>query len=268
MKYILGLVVESDNDYIDKPFITSRRFFEKEVLKCVTHWRKFGDQYKDIDIICICITKNVPSNETIEKLKKMNVTFIHHYDPLTDTFDCGFYNKVLGCKIIEQYYINVKDYVMLHIDLDMYLLKKPFITNKNSCLIYDEIQTKFERKIIDKNLNTYNTCYIISVPGFYNKWYDKLIWTINNYKLLNINNLDYRKIEELSFDLLSEDIHIEPICDLIFGETYTDFNDIIFKDNICFHHYHIYDTLKYNWIKDYKKYKEYQDGKNTKKIWN
>ena len=229
MTYSLGIVIESNDSYIDKNKISQKRFLEKEALKCVYHWRKFGGKYKDIDIYCICITKNTPCKKTIKLLQDQNVQYIEHYLEITETFDCGFYNKVLGCKIIENY--TTTD-LLIHIDLDMYLIKEPKIPEKNSCLRYDSIQKQFERK---HNLEIFNTCFIVSEYGFYNLWWDKLQSCIKNYKNLDVKDLDFRKIEELSFDLLSEDIEIQPLDDLIFGETYTDFNIIENKDNVCFH---------------------------------
>lgn len=105
--------------------------------------------------------------------------------------------------------------------------------------------------------------------GFlFSDWWDMLMSVDTSYKSNpawyhdRYKNLEYRKIEELSFDLLSKVRRIEHIPNSIFGETYTRLSDMSAAERelIQFHHYHIYPQLKqYNWIQDIKEWNKYSN---------
>ncbi len=258
-------VIEADVDNIDSNNTDSIRLFEKEAILSYRHWRNNGGIYKDIPIYAICITKNTISESTRNKFKELNVTYIESYQPETDNFDCGFYNKPLGCKVLEE---TLEEDILIHIDLDMYLMREPNIVLENSCMIYDKAQILNERihnnnKVID----TFNTCYMVTKreDNIFSLWWDKLVDLDKDYSLdkglfeLTYTNLEYRKLEELSFDLLSLDIEIYNIPNSLFGETYTALSDMNQNElnNIYFHHYHVYDSLvAYNWMEGFKEYKK------------
>ncbi len=244
LKPAIICVIEADIKNIDSDNTHHIRYFEKEAINCFSQIRKQKNDLKDIPIHCICITKNKISSKTKNKFKELNVEYHDSYQAITETFDCGFYNKVLGCKILEEE-LNYNRY--LHLDLDMFLVKDLTydlfdIEQDASCLVYDDLQKLQERK---HNGEIYNTCFIVTKAEtkLYDKWWDKLLKMDQQYKNsdfnYNVKDLDYRKIEEYSFDMLN--LNIKPIHDIIFGETYTNLNQIPIN-SIYFHHYHIIDN--------------------------
>lgn len=264
MNVALITVIESDEVNIDSKNTTFKRLFEKEAIRCFTHWRKNGGVLSNIDIYTVCITKNTISNSTKEKLKELNVTYIESYHPETENFDCGFYNKPLGCKYFED--ILEHDF-LIHIDLDMYLMTEPKFEWKNSCMIYDKKQILSERIHLDNSvIDTFNTCFMLMKreDKIFDKWWNKLKSMDLHYKKekkyyeSNYKNLEYRKLEELSFDVLSKEISIHNISNCIFGETYTKLSDMSVEEleKIYFHHFHIYEYFsEYNWLEDIRQWK-------------
>lgn len=264
MKVALITVIESDNINIDSKNTTFKRLFEKEAIRSFTYWRKNGGSLSNIDIFTVCITKNTISKSSLKKLKELNVNYIEAYHPETENFDCGFYNKPLGCK----YFENILDHdYLIHTDLDMYLMTEPKFDWKNSCMVYDEKQLSSERIHLDGSvIETYNTCLMVTKRDdkIFDKWWSKLEDIDLKYKKNKdyfhekYKNLQYRKLEELSFDLLSKEVEIKNIPNSIFGETYTELSDMKKEElkNIFFHHFHIYENFnEYNWIKDIKEWK-------------
>jgi hypothetical protein len=257
-------VIESDEVNIDSKNTSFKRLFEKEAIRCFTYWRKNGGNLSNIDIYTVCITKNKISNFTKEKLKSLNVTYVEEYYPETENFDCGFYNKPLGCKHLEE--ILEHDF-LIHVDLDMYLMKEPVFNLQNSCMIYDKKQLSSERIHLDETvIDTFNTCLMLTrrKDKIFSKWWDKLKFIDSHYKKekeyydKNYKNLEYRKLEELSFDILSKEISIHNIPNCIFGETYTKLSEMSLEqlNSIYFHHFHIYEYFnQYNWLEDIKQWK-------------
>ena len=232
------------------------RLYEIEALKCFKAWRKNAGILKNIDIYCICVTNNQPSKKTIQKIQNLGVNYIHEYNNISKSFNNGFWNKPLGCSILE----NKLNYeYFIHIDLDMYLLKE---LKKdiycNSCLIYDKLDSKQERKLFDNNI-PYNTCFMTSIKKdkIFTKWLNILL-DIKKYNLNALySDITKDKFEEAAFDILSyyNSNKIKHVSDIMFGETYTPLNQMKTANEISFHHYHIYskDILKnYN----YKKYEK------------
>jgi len=258
-------VIESDKVNIDSSNTEFIRFFEKEAILAFTHWRDNGGKFKDIPIYAICITKNSISDATKIKFEELNVQYIEAYQPETQFFDCGFYNKPLGCKVLEN---TLEEDFLIHIDLDMYLMREPSIPLENACMVYDKHQLLEERVHKDgRVVDTFNTCFMVTkrVDKIFSKWWDMLVHVDTEYdnsKELfgkNYSNLDYRKLEELSFDLLSLEVPIYNIPNSIFGETYTPLFSMQPDElaSVYFHHYHVYDSFKeYNWLKGFREFKE------------
>lgn len=238
--------------------------FEQEAVRAFTMWRKNGGTLADIDIYAVCITKNTISEHTKQKFAELGVNYIEAYHPETETFDCGFFNKPLGCAYLER---TLPHDILIHIDLDMYLMREPVLKWVNSCMVYDRIQRQQERihhnEVVD---DTYNTCLVVAERKtmLFSKWWEILAQLHQQY-LTNrqhfddaYSNLDYRKLEELAFDILSTTIPIHDIPNAIFGETYTSIAEMSPHDfaQVYFHHYHIYPQLyRYNWLKDIREWK-------------
>mgnify|MGYP007091123589 CR=1 FL=1 len=145
-------------------------------------------------------------------------------------------------------------------------MREPQFDWANSCMVYDPIQQTDERIHNDGSVtDTYNTCLMVTKreDQIFTKWWDKLVKLDAHYKAskeyydARYTNLDYRKLEELSFDLLSLDVKIHNIPNSIFGETYTPIADMTQDelDHVWFHHYHIYPQLsRYNWLRDIREW--------------
>lgn len=263
MNAALITVIESDQRNIDSNNTHHVRLFEQEAVRAFTSWRANAGAFAQIDIYAVCITDNTISEATKRKFDAMGVTYIERLFPETREFSCGFYNKPLGCKFLEE--VLPHDY-LIHIDLDMYVMREPLIRLETSCMVYDPIQRQVERIHADGSITeTYNTCLMVTKRSdlVFAKWWDKLQALDRAYRdnpeyyHEQYPNLEYRKLEELSFDLLSKDIPVRNIPNLIFGETYTPLNEIPPTElcNICFHHYHIYPSLQqYNWIQDIREW--------------
>lgn len=133
-------------------------------------------------------------------------------------------------------------------------------------MVYDPQQQPVERIHHRRTMpETYNTCLMVTKreDAIFTLWWEKLVWLTHDYNAnrerydLDYSNLDYRKLEELSFDLLSTEVNIYNIPNSIFGETYTRLNEMTDEEfqHVCFHHYHIYPRLsQYNWVKDIREW--------------
>lgn len=262
MTVALITVIESDKVNIDSSNTNLVRYFEREAVQCFTYWRKNAGSLKDIPIYAVCVTKNTISEYTQQKFKELGVEYIENYIPWTDDFECGFYNKPVGCMLLEH---QLDHDFLIHIDLDMYVLREPEIEWTNSCMVYDKKQILEERKHNDGSvIDTFNTCYMVMRRSdfIFTQWWNILRGLDLRYKEDQswfdgrFTDLDYRKLEELSFDLLSLDVDIHNIPNSIFGETYTDLNEMTEEElsHVYFHHYHIYDDMRYNWISEIRKW--------------
>ena len=135
----LILCIECNKTYITEDSRKNYKFYEYEAINCVYNWRLNGGWLKDIPIYCLCCTKNIPSQKTIDKLKELNVTYIEDYNPDIDNSNYLFLNAVYT-----QYYFSklLKDYKLIYIDLDIYLqnpLPKQLIeSNLISIAYYDK----------------------------------------------------------------------------------------------------------------------------------
>lgn len=217
------------------------RLYELEALKCFKYWRKNAGCLKNIDIYCICVTDNQPSEKTISKFKKLGVNYIHEYSPITSKFENGFWNKPLGCSILE----NKLNYdYFIHIDLDMYIIKElKTDIYRNSCLIYDKLDSIEERQLLN-NTHTFNTCFMTSIKDdkIFTNWLNILL-DIEKYNLNeHYSSITKDKLEEAAFDMLyySNKNNIKLVSDIMFGETYTPLNKMKTTNKISFHHYHLY----------------------------
>lgn len=262
-KHALITVIEGNYNCINFKNDNTPRLLEDEAIKCFKSWRKYGGKLKDIDAYCICISGNTPTEETIKQLSILNVKYIEHYMPETKSFNNGWWNKPLGCSILEKQLVPYDFFI--HIDLDMYLCKEIcFDINHNMCLTYDINDAKDERactSIFPKNFKPFNTCFIVfkRIDFLFTKWYDCLrqleysfINDTHMYKKFFID-IEYEKLEEGAMDILSITNNIMQLKDIMFGETYTPLCAMHNIKNVCFHHYHIYkkyNLSKYNFIKE------------------
>jgi hypothetical protein len=165
---ILFLVIESNNNNINNNNnnISVPRLFEDEAIKCCEHWRKNSGYLKDIDIICFAPTKNTPSLETINKLKKLNVIYIEEYLEISEKLEWGFFLVPYVGKIIEERF---PDSYLIHIDLDMNIIQpldSSFFNENIYIGQYDDVSSLTQRDSKKNNWrNPLDTGFTISPPG-------------------------------------------------------------------------------------------------------
>lgn len=190
-KPVLYLHVESNENKGGGGFGAGQpnKMLEEEVIRCVRSWRALGGPFKDIDILCLCMTNNPPSVKTITKLKQYNAKFNHIYCRDTNWFPAGWWATPLGGQWIEQ---NTDYDFIIHIDLDMLLLKtlseeavrvpEGYIA---SCAVYsDGFEDDYQ---MDPNFKkTFVTCFITSwvENEFYTKWYERMYWMGQEYQYM------------------------------------------------------------------------------------
>ncbi len=145
---ILFTVIESDRININNNtgLINTPRLYEQEAIKCFENWRKNAGKLKDIQIICYAPTINTPTKKTIDKLEKLNITYVQNYLQESELMSVGFFLVPLVGKILEEQY---PDSTMIHIDLDMNIIKEiPETYFDNNIYIgqYDKISANSQRK--------------------------------------------------------------------------------------------------------------------------
>lgn len=244
------------------------RLLEQEAIKCFRSWRKNGGALANIDIYCVCITNNTPSQHCVDVMSGYDVTYVHEHLPESDKFKNGWWNKPLACSFMES---NLHHDIIIHIDLDMYLLREIQVdVNRNTCLVYDERDTLQERQSNPSSRlhdhRPFNTCYITAKreDRLFTEWYNCLKLLEQDKLLVSryYNDVSHDKLEEAAMDVLgytdNKHVNIIPVEDIMFGETYTPLSDMSSHRNISFHHYHIYNQnnlSKYNYISNEAQFK-------------
>jgi hypothetical protein len=204
------------------------KMLEEEAIRCVHSWRAFGGHFKDIDILCLCMTNNPPSDKTIKLLSNKGVKFKHVYDPETDWFPAGWWATPLGGKWIEN---STEHDFIIHIDLDMLLLRtlheevvrvpEGYLAK---CAVYSD-GFEDDYQIDPRWKKTFVTCFITSwvENEFYTKWYNLMYWMGVEFKHIFSQEIegkkpwdpkawwDYCNLEEHAVDSLHFN-HSEPIA--------------------------------------------------------
>jgi len=234
---------------------------EQEVLRCVKYWKK--NTSEKYPIYALCMTDNPPSMETLSQLTYMGVKFIWDYDSNSDWFPAAWMNIPLAGKWMED---NINHYPLIHIDLDMTLLRPFKLTDdwKNYDAIIPIYTKEYpdDRQIDPDFPKTFITCFIISNKNFYHRWYYKMIelakiWQykypnlvkysleIAKYKVSKEVWWSYCNIEEHAVDVLyyKNNMKIKKLEKIMFGKnqgygSINDFTDKEIKNNIYFLHHH------------------------------
>jgi len=174
---------------------------ENEAVHCVSAWRRLGGKYKNIPIYCVCPSRNTPSKKAINILKSFGVKYYQKFLLESDSFKCGWYNKPLGCQWLEEW---IPEDVLIHIDLDAYLIKEP-------TELFFYVPESFDAKIQEeKNGTEYNTGFIVANKnkGFYKKWFNHLMEDsaslTNRVEIANLEELILGSKDRLnSFNILN-----------------------------------------------------------------
>lgn len=213
---------------------------EEEAIECVKSWRKY---YPNLNIYCICPSRRLPQNKTIDKLKEYNVTYIEKYFKETKNFTCGYWNVPLACDWLES---QLNEDILIHTDLDMKLIKP--IPDKlfNSSLTIVGALPDEDRKdihIYPDILYHHESNFIISKREdcFYNTWLKEL----RNLETVYTNKTweRYSELEEFAIDSLYKSGIIKTIQYYQIGPRYKarDIPDDNL-DQIYFIHRHPYES--------------------------
>lgn len=173
-KKILFTVIEGDRNNINNNtnVISTPRMYEQEAILCFENWRKNAGWLKDIEIICYAPTKNLPTSDTISRLKDLNVTYVEQYLPICERMEFGFFLVPLVGKILET---ENPDSTLIHIDLDMNIIKpipEKYFDDKVYIGQYDDSSAMSQRKANSWE-NPLDTGFTISPSSkqFYNMFW-------------------------------------------------------------------------------------------------
>ena len=116
--------VESNENNINlmTKTISVQRFYEDEAIRCFKSWRKNGGWLKDIDIYCVCPSKNTIKQTTKDEFKKLNVEYVEYFDQNIFDYSSGFLTLPFVGQLFENK-VNISQNILIKIDLDMQLLK-------------------------------------------------------------------------------------------------------------------------------------------------
>lgn len=237
MNPALITVIEGGNCNNKGSKITNRRDLEAEAIRCFKSWRKNGGQLKDIPIYCLAPTENTPSRETIQAIEKLGVNYIEHFIPETEAYICGYWNVPIAGVYFEN---NLKEDFLIHIDLDMMLLREPsdsfFWCDPRT--IARVGQFGWRRNINPDFKVTFETCFMLSWRdnGFYQKWYDILKEEEKKFK----GSYEYTDMEEHVVDIAYHEnrFKIEPIVNFQIGPRCRPLSHIKDISTIYFYHGH------------------------------
>jgi len=264
--YALITAIEGDNNNLNQQrgIISQQRLFESEAILCFSAWRKNAGWLNDIPIYAYCPTKNTVSSKTQEEFKKLNVTYIEKYQPVTETFISGFLNVPLVGKILEE---ELTEDVLIKIDLDMNLIKPLPVDLVNSdvvvCGQYDDYCAAQQRKMNESWGNPFDTGFTISKrdSGFYKFFYEVLMSTMHS------TDPDWEEVRKVSGDYYLEEYVMDkivytklwpvlPVQKYQIGEWYTpvaEFTDEQLK-SVYFWHEHILHDPAYNKVREKVEY--------------
>jgi len=283
MNIALITTIEGDLRDINSLKQGYHRCYEQEAIHCFTEWRKNGGWLKDIPIYTICLTNQIISEDTKNKFKSLDVTYIEKYHSETEKYKNGYWNIPLSGKYFEE---NLSEDILIKIDLDMYLIKPlkkelfDLTPGYSTVGRYDELSAKHNTNKLtfpEKYGQPWDTGFIITErkTKFFTKFYDKLKQLTLEYESkifehkynLHIKEhdndfgVDYGAIEEFAISVMYTDdkIKLKEINKYNLGEFYAPieiYNDEE-VDNIYFFHEHIpYTEPEYDKVRtriDYKK---------------
>jgi len=266
MKYLLFTVIESDiNDGHKSQWYNSQHHkisYEQEAIQCFKSWRSLNHELKDINIICINPTNIDISDSTKQIFNDLNIDYRFEYNSTCDSFKCRWYNVPYLGSLLEQEI----DGILIHIDLDMTLLKP--LSSKLLNLMDDELaivgaydddnmMDKRNFKIYKNNYEKINvTCYIVSNAknNFYTIWWNKL--HKESQKIDPDKHWrEYCDMEEHSVDILKykDKYNIRYVDQFMLGPGYTSLiKNPELKNEICFIHAHEFQN-KFKYYEEYIK---------------
>ena len=186
------------------------RLFEYEAINCYTHWRKNAGWLKDINIYSLNSKGHIISKQCINKLQKLNITYIEKYNDFICKNNIDFIDKLYAQSFFE-HNNNIKEQYLIYVDLDVALI------NKFPNFIFNQVeQGKIilaKHDIINKN---------ICSPDFLNRYiniHDKLNGNCYNAYLVIEDKKQYFFNTNLTkFSLIFTPIFLRKfsLCNLLF----------------------------------------------------
>ncbi len=234
-----------------------KRYYETEAIQCFKNIQQF---MPDAKIVCMQVTFDKISQETIDELDSMRVKFIFNPQQETKTYDNGYWNIPLVGKLIEELYPKEK---LIKIDLDMFMLKAiPKELLKEDLLIgrYDDISKKHNLNAFnfpEHYGNPFDTGFIISNSSdyFYYEFYETLFnltafykshpkMFYDTYKIRLYpdfeDGMDFGVLEEFAISVLQFKMEIKSVYNYNIGEFYKELKHYTDDEipNILFSHFH------------------------------
>ena len=248
--------VESNENNINlmTKTISVRRFYEDEAIRCFRAWRKNGGWLKDIDIYCVCPSKNTIKQTTRDEFKKLDVEYIEYFDENIFDYSSGFLTLPFVGQLFENK-VSINQNILIKIDLDMQLLKPLPVEWFNMIELGYTVVGQYDVYSIRDQRNTYrnflpfDTGLMITDKRnmFCDLWYklcfkDYVIQT-DQWKQTKIKFGDYY-LEEFVIDYIYANklAKIFPVQRYQYGEGYASlstFSDDEFA-NLYFLHEHLY----------------------------
>lgn len=265
--YALITAIEGDRDNLNNQLgikVAKPRQFESEAIICFEHWRENAGWLKDIPIYAYCPTHNTISEKTKSRFAELNVTYIEKYEPITETFTCGFVNVPLIASILET---TVTENIFIKIDLDMNIIKPlprelvNSVANNDTliCGQYDDYCSANQRTISQHNNNPFDTGFTISrrESGMYTFFFKKVMETMTS------NDPLWLEVKEQSGEYFIEEYvmdkmystgtwEIIPIQRYQIGEWYTPVSEFTDEEleTVYFWHEHIDHDPAYDKVRE------------------
>ena len=258
----LTIPVEANlkNQNNQKKIVQFPRFYEDELKKCVSNWRKHAGWLKNIPIYLLCATGNDISEETLNEISMFDVHYISERDELTDFFSSGF----LNLPYCGQYFDEIeplKEKIHIRIDLDMNCCNEiprdlvEIAYDRPVIGQYDKDSIKDQRTSFPETL-PFDTGFMITNTDYhFNKTWFQLCFDDYILKSIAWNSIkevlgDYY-LEEFVVDYINHNklFKIEAVQKYQYGEGYASIDTFTDDeiDDILFLHEHIYVDNKFPW---------------------
>lgn len=228
------------------------RMYESEAVRCFKSWRQNAGWLKDINIYCVCCTKNTISQQTVEQFSALGVSYIESYEPNSESFSSGFITIPWCGKFFEQPGA-IPENILVKIDLDNVVMK-PFpvrwFDNLDKQVVvgqyneaFDDIERHcyedfpFDTSLIieDKRMKFYEL--------YYSLCFDDKVLKSKEWEQIKAQTGEYW-LEEFVVDYINHNnlASIMPVRDYQYGQGYPSMSYFITKhrtQDLCMSHNHI-----------------------------
>lgn len=193
-------IIDENNKHFNQ-----NRDFLSECFNCIKSWRKNGGIFKNINIYLHYISKQFLDPKIKNELEELNCIII--FEPILLNDNYGFIKVHYSS---EYCFKKIKENIIIHLDLDMELLKpltldffNPILKNDFKMMI-----GSYKKNDYEKNRNNLtnidiklNTDLIITTKEYHKFFYSNMI---KNYKKLLVKYGDIYYLEEFAADEIYE----------------------------------------------------------------